>query len=159
MPASSSPADDATESGSAAGLPTSVRVATIAMSLLAGLLLINAALTWFGRAAVARRIIEAGNHLTEAAAERSVVLSTIPFLVLGVLLAVSAWFLPRRQAWARWTGLASSGLLTMLTAFSVVSLGGITLASLLLLGLSIAAVTSLVSRTTSSWVPRLRAGR
>ena len=30
--------------------------------------------------------------------------SLIPYLVLGLILALAAWFLPRRQPWARWIG-------------------------------------------------------
>jgi hypothetical protein len=37
-----------------------------------------------------------------------------------------------------------------------VAAGGITVSSLLLFVLSVAAVTSLVARTTGTWVPRLR---
>ena len=31
----------------------------------------------------------------------------VPYLVLGLVLALAAWFLPRRQPWARWIGLAA----------------------------------------------------
>jgi uncharacterized membrane protein len=100
--------------------------------------------------------VEEGNGITEADARRFVLLALIPYLVIGLLLALSAWFLPRRQPWARWLGLAASFVLALLTLASVVAAGGITVSSLLLFVLSVAAVTSLVARTTGTWVPRLR---
>jgi hypothetical protein len=40
----------------------------------------------------------------------------------------------------------------------MVSIGGVTPISLLVLVLSVAAVTSLLARPTGEWVPRLRSG-
>jgi hypothetical protein len=137
-------------------MPTSVRVAVIAMGVIAALLLSNAALLWFGFDAAVTRIVEEGKDFTRAEARQFVILSLVPNLVLGLLLALAAVFVPRRQPWARWIGLAASGLLALLTLIQVLAAGGITVASLLLLVLSVAAVTSLVARTTGTWVPPLR---
>lgn len=137
-------------------MPTSVRVAIIAMAVLASLLLLNAGLTWYGRAGVAEAIVDAGADLSMAEAQRYVVIWLMPYLVLGLLLALAAWFLPRRQPWARWIGLAASVVLALLTLFSAVTAGGVTIASLLLLVLSVAAITSLLARTTTEYVPSLR---
>jgi hypothetical protein len=137
-------------------MPVSVRVAAITMGVLAALLLVNAGLLWYGFGVTVDRIVEEGNGITEADARRFVLLALIPYLVIGLLLALSAWFLPRRQPWARWLGLAASFVLALLTLASVVAAGGITVSSLLLFVLSVAAVTSLVARTTGTWVPRLR---
>ena len=73
-------------------------------------------------------------------------LALIPYLVVGVVLALAAWFLPRRQPWARWIGLA--GELPARAADPVLddAAGGVTVSSLLLLVLSAAAVTSLLAR-------------
>jgi hypothetical protein len=137
-------------------MPTSVRIAAITMGVLAALLLVNAGLLWYGCDVTVDRIVEEGNGITEADARRFVLLALIPYLVIGLILALSAWFLPRRQPWARWLGLAASFVLALLTLASVVAAGGITVSSLLLFVLSVAAVTSLVARTTGTWVPRLR---
>jgi hypothetical protein len=137
-------------------MPTSVRIAAITMGVLAALLLVNAGLLWYGFGVTVDRIVEEGNGITEADARRFVLLALIPYLVIGLILALSAWFLPRRQPWARWLGLAASFVLALLTLASVVAAGGITVSSLLLFVLSVAAVTSLVARTTGTWVPRLR---
>ena len=139
-------------------MPASVRVAVIAMAVLAALLLSNAALLWYGYDSAVERIVRDVEDATRAEAERFVTMSLVPYLVLGVVLALSALFLPRRQPWARWIGLAAAAVLTLLTLFSVLASGGVSVASLLLLVLSIAAVTSLVARTTKQWVPPLRAG-
>lgn len=142
----------------AARMPTAVRVAVIVMSVLAGLLLLNAALTWFGREAIADRLVEVGD-ISRAEAERFLVTWLIPYLVLGLALAVSAFFLPQRQPWARWLGLAATVVICLLTLFSVLAGGSASALSLLLLVLSIAGITSLMSRTTTAWVPRLRSKR
>ena len=76
--------------------------------------------------------------------------------MLGLLFALASWFLPRRQPWARWMGLAASVVLGLLTLFSAVTAGGVTVASLLLIVLSVAAITSLLARTTTAYVPSLR---
>lgn len=137
-------------------VPPSVRVAAIAMGVVAALLLTNAALLWYGFDAAVDRVVREAD-VTRQAAQQFVLTSLIPNVLLGLVLALSAWSLPRRQPWARWTGVVASGLLTLLTLLQMVAAGGITIASLLLLVLSIAAVTSLVARTTRDWVPPLRA--
>jgi glucan phosphoethanolaminetransferase (alkaline phosphatase superfamily) len=139
-------------------MPTSVRVAVVAMAVLAALLLSNAALLWYSYDDAVDRIVREVEDTTTAEAERFVTLSLVPYLVIGVILALSALFLPRRQPWARWIGLAAAALLTLLTLFSVLATGGVSAASLLLLVLSVATVTSLVARPTKEWVPPLRAG-
>lgn len=144
------------ESPPAPGLPTSVRVAVIVMAVLAALLLTNALLLWFGYDAAVERIVRE-TEFTRAEARQFVLMSLLPNLVVGLLLALSAWFLPRRQPWARWTGLGAAAVLAFLTLFQIVAAAGVTIASLLLLVLSVAAVTSLVARTTAAFVPRLRA--
>ena len=85
---------------------------------------------------VAEAIVDAGADLSMAEAQRYVVIWLMPYLVLGLLLALAAWFLPRRQPWARWIGLAANVVLALLTLFSAVTAGGVTIASLLLLVLS-----------------------
>jgi hypothetical protein len=152
QPTGSEPAEDAAP----AVMPTSVRIAAITMGFLAALLLVNAGLLWYGFGVTVDRIVEEGNGITEADARRFVLLALIPYFVIGLILALSAWFLPRRQPWARWIGLAASLVLALLTLFSVVAAGGITVSSLLLFVLSVAAVTSLLARTTGAWVPPLR---
>jgi hypothetical protein len=136
-------------------MPTSVRVAVIVMSVLAGLLLLYAGLTWVNRAQVIHTLVESGD-LSEGDARRVVLTSVIPFAALGLILAAAAWSLPRRQPWARWVGLAAVVLLGLLTLLSVLASGGASVLSLLLIILCLAAVSSLLSRTTGAWVPRLR---
>ena len=149
------PLQDGAASTSPTTMPTSVRVAVIVMSVLAGLLLLYAALTWFNRGQVIERLVDAGG-LTEGQARQVVLTSVIPFGVLGLVLASSAWFLPRRQPWARWVGLAAVIVLALLTLVSVLASGGASILSLLLLVLCLAAVSCLLSRNTSAWMPRLR---
>ena len=83
---------------------------------------------------------------------RYVLVSALPYLAVGLVLAVSAWFLPQRQPWARWTGLTASFLLAGLMLLGMASIGGVTAISLLVLVLAVAAVTSLVARPTGDWV-------
>jgi hypothetical protein len=140
-------------------MPTSVRVAVIAMAVIAALLLSNAAFLWIGFDTAVDRIVEEAEDFSRDEARQFVILSLVPNLVLGIILVLAAVFVPRRQPWARWIGLAASGLLALLTLFQVLAARGITVASLLLLVLSIAAVTSLVAKTTGAWVPSLRSRR
>src|SRR4029453_62416 len=134
--------------------PTSVRVAIIAMAVLAALLLSNAALLWYGYDTAVDRLVRGGDGVSRADAGRAVVwLSIVPNLVIGLVLALAAWFLPRRQPWARWLGLAASGLLALQSLMSALLFGGVTIPSLLLLVLSISAVTSLLARTTGAFIP------
>jgi hypothetical protein len=137
-------------------MPPSVRVATITMGVLAALLLVNAGLLWYGFDGAVDGVIERGNDLSRADAERIVTLSLVPNLILGLLLGLAAWFFPRRQPWARWIGLAASSVLGAFSLFGMIVAGGINAYSLLVLVLSAAAVTSLLARTTGTWVPSLR---
>lgn len=137
-------------------MPVSVRVATITMGILAALLLVNAGLLWYGFDVTVDRIVRESTGVSAAEARRFVLLALIPYLLIGLLLALAAWFLPRRQPWARWLGLAASGLLALLTLSSIIASGAVTISSLLLFVLAAAAITSLLARTTGTWVPSLR---
>ena len=137
-------------------MPTSVRVAVIVMGVLAALLLSNAALSWYGFEAIVDGLVERNAAVDRDVAESTITQNIVLFAVLGVLLALSAWFLPRRQPWARWVGVAASAAMVLLTLFSTVVAGGVTIYGLLALVLSVAGVTSLLARTTGAWVPSLR---
>jgi hypothetical protein len=137
-------------------IPGSVRIAAIAMGVLASLLLVRALVLWYGYDAAVHEITVKSPDVTRAQAGQLVLVALVPSLVMGVILALAAWFLPRRQPWARWIGLGASTVLTLLTLFSVVA-GAVTGSSLLLLVLSAVATVSLLARTTSAWVPSLRA--
>jgi hypothetical protein len=136
-------------------MPRQVRIAVVAMGVLAALLLLNAAVTWYGRAGLAAEVLKGRADMSRAAAERLVLVWMLPYLIVGLVLALAAWFLPRGQAWARWFGLAASTLIALLTLFTVLSSGGVTAASLLLLLLSLTTVVCLLSRKTTAWVPGL----
>jgi glucan phosphoethanolaminetransferase (alkaline phosphatase superfamily) len=137
-------------------MPASVRVAIIVMGVLAALLLTNAALLWFAYDDAVARLVQEGEDISRDEASQFVLMSLVPYLVIGLVLALAAWFLPRRLPWARWMGLAASGLLALLSLMSAVSIGGVTIPLLLVLVLSVAAVTSLLARTTGTWIPKLR---
>ena len=138
-------------------MPPSVRIAAIAMGVLAALLLTYAGLLWYSFADTVAQIADATKGISEDAARRFVLTLLIPCLLLGVLLGLSAWFLPRRQAWARWIGVAASVLLALMMLFSMVASSGIAILPLLLFVLAAVAVRSLLARSTSTWVPPLRA--
>jgi glucan phosphoethanolaminetransferase (alkaline phosphatase superfamily) len=146
------PTDD---SAPAPSMPASVRVATIAMAILAALFLAYGGLLWFGFDTAVANTVGDGDTVTRSEAEAFIRTSVIVFLVLGVVLALSAWFLPRRQPWARWLGIAVNGLLVLLSLFTMATAGGIPIYTLLVLILALAALTSLFARTTGAFVPRL----
>jgi hypothetical protein len=125
------------------------------MGVLAALLLTNAALLWYGYDAAVDRIVREAEDISRAEASQFVLMSLVPYLAIGLMLALAAWFLPRRQPWARWMGLAASALLALLSLMSALTVGGVTISLLLVLVLSVAAVSSLLARTTRAWVPKL----
>jgi hypothetical protein len=124
------------------------------MGVLAAMLLLYAAITWLGREGLAEAVGRARPEMSAAEAARYVLVSAAPYLIIGVLLAVSAWFLPQRRRWARWTGVAASFLLAGLMLLGMASIGGVTPISLLVLVLAVAATTSLLARPTSGWLAR-----
>lgn len=127
------------------------------MAVLAALLLLNAVLTWVGRDGVATALVDAGGY-TRAEAELAVVVWLVPYAAIGLLLLAGAVFLPRRRRWAQRAGLVGSAVLAALTLISAFAAGASTPASLLLLVLSLAAITSLVARPTKQWVTSRPAG-
>jgi len=137
-------------------MPTSVRVAIVVMSILAGLLLLVAAVNLYALQEVSARIASA-QGISRDDAQRSILLLLAPYLVLGLVFALAAWFVPRRHAWARWLGLAAAAMLAVLHVLSAAMGGGITVLTLLLFVLSLATITSLAARPTSAWMPRLHA--
>jgi hypothetical protein len=156
-PVAASPPPAADEPPEGARTPTSVRVAVVALWIMAGLLLANAALTMVALNGLVDRAVRTGT-VSRAQAQQGILLSLIPLVLLGLILGLSAWGLGRRHAWARWTGLGAAVMLFALTLLTMLAAGGLLLASLLLLVLSMAACTSLLSRSTAEWVPRLRGG-
>jgi hypothetical protein len=152
------PAADGPASGEGGRpMPTSARVAVVVMGVLAAMLLFYAAITWLGRDGLTEAVARARPEFSRDEAARYVLVSALPYLAVGLVLAVSAWFLPQRQPWARWTGLAASFLLAGLMLLGMASIGGVTPISLLVLVLAVAAVTSLLARPTAGWVARVGA--
>jgi uncharacterized protein YggT (Ycf19 family) len=139
-------------------MPTSVRVAVIVMSVLAGLLLLVASVNLYALQEISEQIA-ATQEISQSEAQRSILLLLAPYVVLGLIFALAAWFVPRRHAWARWIGLAAAAMLAVLHVLSAAMGGGVTILTLLLFILCLATITSLVARTTSAWIPSLRARR
>jgi hypothetical protein len=137
-------------------MPTSVRVAVIVLSLLAGLLLLVAAVSLYSLEELSTTLAE-NQGITVDEAQRGYLLLIAPYLVLGLLFALSAWFIPRRHAWARWLGLSAAAMLAVLHLISAFQGGGVSVLTLLLFVLCLGAITSLAARPTSAWMPRLRA--
>jgi hypothetical protein len=139
-------------------MPTSVRVAVIAMSLLAGLLLLSVAVSLYLFESLAKRLAETADISVDEAQSRLLV-TVLPYLVFGLLFAISAWFLARRHAWARWIGLTCASVVAMLHVLAAISGAGIALGSLLQVVLALAVISSLMSKKTAAWVPRLGSRR
>ena len=139
-------------------MPTSVRVAVIAMSLLAGLLLLSVAVSLYLFTSLAKTLAEKADISVDDAQSRLLV-TVLPYLVFGLLFAISAWFLARRHAWARWIGLTCASVVAMLHVLAAISGAGIALGSLLQVVLALAVISSLLSKRTAAWVPRLGARR
>jgi hypothetical protein len=137
-------------------MPTSVRVAVIAMSLLAGLLLLSVAVSLYLLESLADKLVETADISVDEANQRLIV-TVLPYLLFGLLFAISAWFLSRRHAWARWVGLTCATVVAMLHLLAAISGAGIVLGSLLQVVLALATISGLLSKKTAAWVPRLGA--
>jgi hypothetical protein len=148
------PADDAPKT---LRTPTSVRIAVLAMWIMAGLLLADVALN-VGSMGAAVDQAATVNHVPQAQAQTGILLGVLPVAVLGLMLGVSAWGLARRHAWARWTGLGATLMIFALLALTLLAAGRLGLVSLLMLLLAITASITLLSRSTAEWIPRLRGG-
>ncbi|WP_147251748.1 hypothetical protein [Blastococcus sp. TF02-8] len=130
--------------------PPSVRVAIGLVAVLAVLLLLYVALTVLGRDGLLRALQDAG--LSRAEARQFLVVNTTAPLVLGLLYGASAVGLSRGRAWGRWAGLVAALVLAVLVLSTMLTAGGLTVVSLLLLVLSVAAAASLLARTTREWL-------
>jgi hypothetical protein len=131
-----------------------VRVAVALLATLAVLLLLYVAITWLGRDGLITALTRSG--LTQAEARQYLVVNSTAPLVLGLVYGVSAWALSSRRSWSRWAGLAGTVVLALLILSTMLTAGGVTVVSLLLLVLSVAAATSLMARTTRDWLVAAR---
>ena len=143
--------------GGRPAVPTPVRVAVAMLALLAVILLFNAGLTWFGRDVVVDRIVAAQPEASRDQTERDVLRGVVISLLVGLLAAASAWGLIRRRAWGRWAGVVVGLLLGVLVLVFMLSVGGATIFSLLVLVVSVATISSLLARASAEWAsPRSR---
>ena len=139
--------------------PTSVRVAIGVLAALGVLLLLSGLVTVLARDAVVDTLAAAKPDSPRSDAEQIVLLNLAQSLLFGLLDAVSAVFLARGRGWARWTGLAASLLLGLITLGATVITGSVAVTTLLVLVLCAAAAASLLARTTAAWAatgPRSR---
>jgi hypothetical protein len=140
-------------------MPTSVRVAIGVLAALAVLLLLSSLVTLVARDAVVDTLAAAQPDSPRSDAEQIVLINLAQSLVFGLLAAVSAVFLARGRTWARWSGLAASLLLGLITLGATILTGSVASTTLLVLVLSVAAAVSLLARTTAAWIatgPRSR---
>lgn len=133
--------------------PPSVRVAVGTLLALAVLLVASAVLALVGQDAVVDRFLAAQPELDRAAITRSLVLGQLLYLVLGTAAGIGAVVLLRRRPWGRWLAVGAALFLGLRTLLSTLTAGGTTILSLLVLVLCVAAVASLLSRTTREWLP------
>jgi hypothetical protein len=132
-------------------MPTPVKVAVGVLAGLAVLLLLSALVTVAARDAVVDALAEAQPDQSRSDAEQVVLVNVVQSIVFGVLSGVSAVFLARGRGWARWSGLAASVLLGLITLGATLLTGGLSVSSQLVLVLCAAAAASLLSRTTAAW--------
>ena len=135
----------------ASGMPPSARVAVILLAVIGLLLLVSAGLTWGGRTGVVDQYVRSRPGATRAEGNSLVVRNVVQGLVFGIPAVVTAWFVPRRKAWARWGGVVTCGLLAVLTVVLSAQAGGIAVTSLLLVVFCVGAVSSLLAPSTAAW--------
>jgi hypothetical protein len=132
-------------------MPTSVRVSIGVLAGLAVLLLLSALLTAVAWDAVVDAVAAGQPDSSRSDAQLVIRINLAQSVVFGLLSAVSAVFLARGRGWARWTGLAAALLLGLITLGAVVLVGGLAVTSQLVLVLCVAAVASLLARSTAAW--------
>ena len=140
-------------------MPVPVRVASGVLIGLAVLLLLGAVVTVSAWSAVVDALADARPGSPRSDAELLVQVNVAQSTAFGVLMALSAAFLTRGRTWARWSGLAASVALGLITLGTTVLAGGVAVTSQLVLVLCVAAVVSLLSPTTAAWTrpgPRSR---
>ena len=139
-------------------MPLSARMAVGVLAGLAVLLLLNALFTFLARDAVVDTFAHAQPDQPRSTAEQIVLIYLVQATDFGVPAAVSAWAVSQRRVWGRWTGLATGVLLLLITLGATLLAGGVAVSTLLVLVLCIAAVVSLLARTTAAWTtgPRSR---
>jgi len=143
-------------------MPVPVRVASGVLTGLAVLLLLGAVVTVSAWNAVVDSLADARPGSPRSDAELLVQVNVAQSTAFGVLMALSAAFLARGRTWARWSGLAASAALGLITLGTTVLAGGVAVTSQLVLVLCVAAVVSLLSPTTAAWTrsgPRSRPQR
>jgi hypothetical protein len=139
-------------------MPTSVKVSVGVLAGLAALLLLSSLLTALAWDAVVDAVAD-GQDTSRADASQVVRINLAQSVVFGLLAALSAVYLARGRAWARWTGLAAALLLGLVTLGATLLAGGIAVTSQLVIVLCAAAAASLLTRTTAAWTssgPRSR---
>jgi hypothetical protein len=143
-------------------MPVSARVAVGVLAGLAVLLLLSAVVTASAWDAVVDALADGRSGSARSDAEQAVRVNLAQSVVFGLLMAVSAAFLTQGRSWARWTGLAASVALGLVTLAVTVFAGGLAVTSQLVLVLCAAATASLLTRTTAAWTrpgPRSRTAR
>lgn len=134
-------------------MPVSVRVAAILMALLGALLLLNVAVTWLGRDVLVDRITGGqGGAAAREMVERDLLVNATVYLLVGMMLWISAVALARRRTWGRWNGVVSAGVLLFLTVTTMFSAGGATPTTLFVLVGAVAVLASLLAGTTRQWL-------
>jgi lipopolysaccharide export LptBFGC system permease protein LptF len=134
-------------------MPTATKVAVVLLALLGVFLLLNSTLTWVAQEVLVDQLVEDSGADREAAAQQ-LLLFLLAYGVMGLAAVLAAAFLPRHHRWARLVGILVAALLAVVTIYVVLTSGGVTPLGLLVLVVSVAAVTSLVSGQTKEWVAR-----
>ena len=81
--------------------------------------------TWIGGDDTVDRVLEETDDITRDEATQFVLLSLVPYLVLGLVLAVAAAFLVRRRGWARWAGVVATGAIEAMPFYAGQSAGAV----------------------------------
>lgn len=135
-----------------AAMPTPVRVATILLGVIAALLLVNAALTLFGKEAILDQLLDAGSELSRAELNQQLVVNIGRDAALGVLNVLAVVLMLRRRPLGRWLGIICAALLLGLSIVTIVGVGGLPIYTMLLVVLTVAIIGSLFTRTAVDWL-------
>jgi len=137
-------------------MPTSTKVATILLGVLAALLLLNAILGFGGLTSILDNFAEAARDRDMAfdrdAARTQLLILFIAGAVLGLAAGLACYLLAKRNRSGRIVGIATAGIQLSLAVLNAIGIGGLLNYTLLLIVLTTAILVMLFRNQTAEWL-------
>lgn len=126
------------------------------LGFLAALLLINAVLSFVGRATIVDSIMEAarerGDDVDRSTVDAQLLFSVGRDGVIGLIAVTAVVLLAKRMSAGRWLGIGMAMILLALALFTIVGVGGIPIYSMLLILITLTIIVMLMRQQTAEWL-------